>query len=182
MKDDFQVQQQLLSELDSGEKIIWQGQPKRRLAFQNVFPNLFVVIWFGLITSGIFFGGRNGSAHNRPPPPFFMIFPFLILISVIAVPLKRFFSLSRTYYLLTNRRALIITLGATRKVSSYYPDKLQTLERRERKDGWGDLIIDKSMQAGYRGMNTMQGIGFMNIPEVKRVETLVRSLAVSSEK
>jgi plasmid stabilization system protein ParE len=35
MNDDFQVQQQLLSELDPGEKITWQGRPKRRLALSG---------------------------------------------------------------------------------------------------------------------------------------------------
>ena len=181
MNDDFQVQQQLLSELDAGEKIIWQGVPKRRLAIMNLLPVLFVLLWFGFVSTMVFFGNGSSSVHRRSSLPVAVFFPLIGIIFVVAVPLLRFFTLSRTYYLLTNRRALIITLGSSRKVLSYYPDRLQALERRERKDGWGDLIIDKTMPSGYR-TNMVQPIGFMNITDVKRVESLVRGLVTTSEK
>ena len=184
MNDDFQIQQQLLSELDSGEKIIWQGKPKIRMSPAGAFPFLFIGIWI-LGFSGIFLKASHGSARVNPPTPFFLIFPVFVLIFVVATPVMRFFALSRTHYLLTNRRALIVTLGSNRKVASYYPDKLQTLERRERKDGWGDLILDKSSPSagyGYRASNIAQPVGFMNIPDVKNVETLMRGLINAANK
>jgi hypothetical protein len=180
MNDDFDIQQQLQTELDSGERIVWQAKAEPRFfAPKALFPAIFGVIWLGFISTMITFGSHGRTQRSGGLFPFFP-FAFIGLI-VLATPLFRFLGSRRTWYLITNRRVLIITLGSNRKVLSYYPDKLQGLERRERADGRGDIVIDRtstgSFNSGYRGSAYLQEVGFMNIPDVKNVEGLVRDLA-----
>lgn len=179
MIPDLDVQRQLQEELDSGEKIVWQGQPKPHLfAAKSVVPFLFSLVWLTLLVP------MGLSAIKTPRGiqalPVFILFA-LVGLAMAGQPAYRYYSDRRTHYLLTNRRALIITLGRSKKVLSYYPDKLQALERRERADGSGDLIIDRRGDTGYRsGRQNFQEVGFINIPAVKTVEAMVRNLAAKS--
>jgi hypothetical protein len=177
----FDVQQQLEAELDSGERIAWQEKAQPRfLAARSIFPGLFAIVWLSIVMTGIFSDAHG--RHASSPPPFFMFVPFAFIgLLFIGMPVYQYLSARNTYYLITNRRALIITLGSRKKVLTYYPDKLQSLERRERADGRGDLVIDRvsggASTMGFRNNAYVQEVGFLNIPDVKNVEAMLRDLA-----
>ncbi len=174
----FEVEQQLQAELDAGERIAWQGQPKARLwSAKGLLPLLVALVWLGIVSTS--FLTRGGPNHHSPPLFFFIPFGLIGLV-VAGQPLLQYFNSGRTHYLITNRRVLIITLGSSKKVLSYYPDRLQSLERRERADGYGDIVIERSAASGYRSSQALQEIGFMNIPDVKNIEGMIRNLATKS--
>jgi hypothetical protein len=115
-----------------------------------------------------------------------LVFVPFILVGLVftAAPYLQSLSARQTYYLITNRRALIIKLGRVKKVLSYYSAKLQSLERRERSDGSGDIVFERLMTGGpwvgtYRGSSYLQEVGFINISDVKNVEGMLRDIAKS---
>ncbi len=178
MISQFDIQQQLEAELDPGERIAWQEQaPRFSFSPRAIFPALFALAWVAIVSFSIL-----SSPHGRHGPSPFVFAPFIIVaVAFVAAPAARAFNARQTYYLITNRRALIVTLGSGKKVLTYYPEKLQSLERREKPDGRGDIIIDRvaggAWNTGYRGNAYIQEVGFMNIPEVKSVEGMLRNLA-----
>ena len=180
MNGDADIEQQLRAELDSGENIVWETQAKPAFfTARAIFPAIFVVVWLAIV------GVSMSTSFNRHPgPQNFIPFVFfgIVFFLVIGAPLLRRLGNQKTYYLVTNRRALIITLGRTKKVLSYYAAKLQSLERREKADGSGDIVFERSMGANpwggnYRSNSYLQEVGFMNIPDVKNVEGMLRDLA-----
>jgi hypothetical protein len=177
---DLDVQRRLQEELDSGEKIVWQGQPKTRFfSGPGIIFTLIGPVWIAVIGSGFFLHGSHLRRMDEMFP--FLIVPLVLVLVGVIGPLAQYYSSFRTHYLLTNRRAMIITLGSTKKVLSYYPDKLQSLERTEKKNGWGNIVIEKAMNTGLTRNNAaLREIGFMNIPNVKTVEGMMRALATKT--
>jgi hypothetical protein len=183
MNDDFAVDQQLQAELDRGENVVWQAKAHPRLfSAKGIFPAFFGLIWLGVVGTMIF---TDHHGRGLRPVSLFPLIPFSIVgLVFVAAPLLRLFGSRRTFYLITNKRAMIVTLGSTKRVQTYYPEKLQSLERRERSDDRGDIIIERttgiSAYGGYQNSRYLQEVGFMNIPDVKNVEGLLRDLARST--
>jgi hypothetical protein len=180
VNDSFEVEQQLQAELDSGENIVWETLAKPvYFAAKAIFPAVFAVAWVAIISLSM---STSFKRHSGPQDYIPFVFFGFVLVLMMGLPLLRLLSRQNTYYLITNRRALIITLGRTKKVVSYYAAKLQSLERRERPDGSGDIVFERAMIANpwggaSRGSSYSQEVGFMNIPEVKNVEGMLRDLA-----
>ena len=78
-------------------------------------------------------------------------------------------------YAVTDRRALLIEGGFRRSIRSFTGEELEGIERREGVGGVGDLIFRReTFRRGNRPRT--RAIGFFAIPEVKRVEALVKDL------
>jgi len=175
-----EIEPRVLEELDRDETVVWSGRPQPSLfAGRNPVTFLFPIFWVGFIFLFIFasHSGRNAGS----PWPFMLPF-FVIGFVFLSQPFFLYLDIFKTYYLITNRRALIVKLGRTKSVNSFYPEKLQSLERRERSNGKGDVVLERSLFSsngyGYRGSSYNRDIGFMNIPDVKNVEGLLRDLAM----
>ena len=182
MNGDADVEQQLRAELDSGENIVWETQAKPAFfTAKAIFPAFFVVVWLAIVgvSMSTSFRHRPGLGTQNFIP--FVFTGIVVVVSVMIAPISRALGRRQAYYLITNRRALIITLGRTKKVLSYYAAKLQSLERREKADGSGDIVFERSMGASTWGGTSrgsyLQEVGFMNIPDVKNVEGMLRDLA-----
>ena len=89
-----------------------------------------------------------------------------------------------TVYAISDRRLLIIRNWPRRKVTSYGPDDIDVIERRERKDGSGDLIFRREEYRKLRHHHDPPGrrrvgdrvIGFFGVPEVRRLEETALAL------
>jgi len=84
----------------------------------------------------------------------------------------------RTAYLLTNRRAIIISIGWRGNVSSrsFEAAVLTDLRRKERPDGSGDLIFTQDISNSQRDRSCSTEVGFLAISNVREVENQVRQI------
>ncbi len=90
----------------------------------------------------------------------------------------------RTIYAISDQRLLMIRDFAKRKVTSYGPEDIDVVERRENRDGSGDVIFRREENQklkhhhdpyGKRRVATRE-IGFLGVPEVRRVEEAIWAL------
>ncbi|MCA9979713.1 MAG: PH domain-containing protein [Anaerolineales bacterium] len=97
------------AELDSGEEIVWQGQPRQGLLLRSsdIFLIPFSLMWGGF---AIFW---TMTAASAGAPFFFVLWGTPFVLVGLYLIIGRFFvdawQRRRTYYALTNRRALIIS-------------------------------------------------------------------------
>ena len=121
------------SELASGENIMWAGRPVSRILFhkEDAYLIPFSLMWGGFAIfweAGV--TGFWGSGGNRAPG-FFVLWgiPF-VLIGQYFIWGRFFYAAwkkKRTYYAVTNRRAIVVQDGSSRRTSCAYLDTLPTL-------------------------------------------------------
>ncbi len=207
------------AELYDDEELIWWGQPiASRLALQvnytSIFMSLilavFAIAFFTLsqemMSSNSSFGSfgrsRNSDGIRSFVSLMFILVPgFMFLGSAWSAlePVRKYIIGLRTYYMLTNRRAVIVTNLFSKQVRSFYDENVTKIEVRRFGNDSGSLIfateqMTKQVQSGSRnGFNvTFEngdvnfGVGrrtrnvtyqvkhgFMAIHDVRTVEDLV---------
>jgi hypothetical protein len=190
------------SELDSGEQLLWVGQPRPSRFARSAIPLvLFGIPWtaFALFwmagASGIWFAGFGGQ-KNRPPGVgvFFGCFPLfglpfvLIGLGMLSSPYWLQRKAKRTCYALTDRRAIVWEAGSfgSLEVRSYGPAELSKIRRTEYADGSGDLVFEDVITigpgSGRYPATTRQRHGFMGIDQVRQVEELLRKALLSKNR
>lgn len=186
-----QFQDQIAQELSRGERLVWVGRPVMRLmmirglkavGFGLFFLALIGFIWFAVCFPTLF-GHKQVEIGSHEMAVMMGGIFFIMLIGVSLLPLWTRYRTSRTYYALTNRRAVVWSceLNGRIKVTSYPP---ADLTRMQRADSWsygrgaGDLIFRSRTVVGttpHGGVATRTyHYGFMGIDKVRRVEKLVR--------
>jgi hypothetical protein len=178
------------SELLAGEQLVWAAQPvPRGVTAGNVAIILFAIPWtaFAIFwTTMAFVGTRAETGHNGFGAmslcfPLFGV-PFILIgLAMFASPLFVRRSLKRTVYAITNRRALVFspTFVSGRRVQSFEPERLTSMERIERRDGSGDLIFEQFITRRGSGTQTTRR-GFMSVPRVREVEETLRKTLLAN--
>jgi hypothetical protein len=134
-------------ELNPDERIIWSGQPRQGLLLR---PSDALMIPFSLLWGGfaIFWevSAINMSWGDGSPNPVGFIFPLFGLPFVLAglyAIFGRFFvdrvRRAKTYYALTNQRAIIISGLINPSVRSIDYRKLPEINFNAWKEGWGTI-------------------------------------------
>ncbi|MCC6909721.1 MAG: PH domain-containing protein [Phycisphaerales bacterium] len=174
------LQHAVSAELSDGEQVLWQAQPIPGLYIRRSWPAvLFAIPWTAFAVFWMF-----GAAGFKMPTfssgadlfPLFGI-PFVLIgCGMFCSPLVLRRKARRTVYVLTDRRAIIITGLLSLDVQSFPPDQLGQIRRRQRRDGSGDLIFRTEIDYDSDGDRTRRYIGFLAIPDVKSVEHSVRDL------
>jgi hypothetical protein len=168
-------------EVGPNEKILWAGRPGRgalvRTQAAKIFPGIFflvfAVLW--LYTTG-------GKAWLAGEPGTFSVFSLFGLIAAVPglgltlSPLWMWLAARWTTYAILERRLVIISSFPVHRVYSYGPRDIQELERTERGDKSGDIVFRRELSASSRNRRQAKRIGFFGIPNVRRVEDLVRAL------
>lgn len=179
------------NEMRSGERITWSDQPVPALFARKAWVmTLFGLPWTAFAIFWIL--GASGVLGNikEGPGPFSLvrlIFPLfgvpfvLIGLGMISSPLWMRRAARRTAYLVTNQRALIVSLGwrGSFRVRSFGPEALSSLESSHRTDGSGDLIFAREIRRSNKGPRTTE-IGFIGIQEVRSAEAQLRALIQSA--
>ena len=171
-------------EMRPGEKLVWAGRPRpgavargSLLASAFGIPFLAFALFWTFLASGAAKGGGFGFFF-----PFFGL-PFIIVgMGIVGTPLWAAVRARSTIYAITDQRIVIMRTGGTREVQSYGPEDLDSLDRRERPDGSGDIIFrnENLMRRGRNGTYVSNNkIGFFGIPDVRQVEQSIRRLEVS---
>ena len=174
------------------EKVVWAGQPDARFHFSG--EDLYLVpaslLWGGLALlweAGVlgFWGG------NGPAPWFFLLWgiPFVLIgqYMIWGRFVVKAYRNRRTFYGLTNKRALIINRTSSRQVQALFLNQLPTINKTTRRDGSGTLAFGfwpkwsggASPNSGmdfYFGQSGPGAPAFYDIPDVEGVYQLLLRL------
>lgn len=148
-------------ELLPGESIQWSGRPNPRVIFhaEDLFVIPFSLLWGGFAIFWLL--GASGllnrfSSHPIQPfawfgiiwgTPFVLIGQYMIWGRFLYARWKK----KRTYYALTNRRALIVEHGFRgRNVSSAAFDTLPMIDKKVRNDGIGRIAFGGPVVGEWR--------------------------------
>lgn len=182
------------AELRSGERMTWAGQPlSGRFALKAIPPMLFgipftafSVFWITMAAAGTsqvrHHGGGGGLVHVSSFFPLFGL-PFLVVgLGMLTSPYWMYRRARRVAYVLTDQRAIIFDAGFWNRttVRSFDPERLHELQRNQNGNGSGDLIFDRQLSFNNQNGRQATDVGFIAIPDVKRVEDLVRALAAKT--
>jgi hypothetical protein len=132
-----QAERLITRELNSDEKLLWSGQPEaKRLAMQAMPIFLFGIPWTAFACFWVAMACW-GATRAKGAEGFMMFFPLfglpfiLIGLAMLISPLKKLQEAKKTYYGVTNKRALIVIDGKTRTVQAYDKSSLGNLVRVE---------------------------------------------------
>lgn len=180
--DTMQVEQIANGQLDSGERLLWAGKPAPQGAAIGALPmTLFGLLFAGFAAFWIWAaaGGMSRSSGGgfSGPGALFPLFgiPFLLVgLGMIFGPLWAFLGARNTIYAVTDRRAMIVTGSRTKSVRSFTRDEIGEITRVERPDGTGSLMFASVSRTSSKGHISVSRVGFEGIPDVRRVEQLIR--------
>lgn len=183
----FKLQTLVQSELRPTERALWTGTPRPwRMARQSLPIALFAIPW----TAFSIFWIAGASGFKMPdfssPAGFFPLFglPFLLIgVGMLSSPWLAARKARRTAYVLTTDRAIIFeaNLWGGMNIRSFGPEQLTDLRRVQNADGSGDLILERVFGHNHKGRQTVTDVGFLGIPDVRNVETMVATLAESAK-
>ena len=159
------------AELAPGESIRWIGQPivARLVWRQSTIPTLFGLFW---IPAMLFWMWKM---HQDARPTWWLGLPILLLgLALLSWPWWALRRARHTAYLVTDRRALACHAAYPVASHSYPPDFLDTLERRQRRDGSGDLAFAVEAPDGVALGPPRISAGFLALRDVRAVEKLIR--------
>jgi hypothetical protein len=153
----FDLNSDLNSYLASGERVLWQGQGKRRINPSTMGSYFFIAIFvaFALILGGLFVTLASSSRDTRSNGSAVFISLSIIFVAVglgVGVPWALSGSrASNARYFVTNLAALIVyTSARSGKRMTIVPLKnLQQLTLHENRDGTGTLTLASSPYAAY---------------------------------
>ena len=169
------------NELDAGERVLWTAQPDaarlkqraRGTAALGVLAFSFLLFWIWGASAPL----RTQLGAGKSPDLNAIIFPAFGLVGLafavllMLAPWLEGANAPRTFYALTDKRALIV-VGA--QVKSVAPSEF-SLQRNELSNGRGDLILKREDSGGGRN-RTVEEIGFFGIENVREVERLARQI------
>jgi hypothetical protein len=172
------------AELESGETVSWYGRPiRRRFTVESLPAVAFGIPWtaFALFWTAGAAGFKVPNFPPRQPFDFFPLFgvPFILIgFGMLCTPLWMARKAQQTVYVLTDRRAIIFDgAGRSTNIRSFWPEKLGNLQRKQFRNGSGDLIFDRSLAGNKASGERFTNVGFLSIANVQEVERMTRRLA-----
>ena len=185
----FQSAENILTpHLDSGERLLWSGQPRGgiRLRAQDAFLIPFSLLWGGFA----FFWEYMAITHvSNAPLPFNIIFP-LFGVPFVLVGLYFIFgrflvdarSRARTFYGVTSERIIIISGLFSRQIKSLQLRTLTDVSLIHRTDGSGTITFGPThpmiafFPAGaWPGAGRFSPPSFESIERAKEIYDVIRN-------
>jgi hypothetical protein len=176
---DPQQRSSIQSELRPGERIVWASAALPRwLMAASIAPAIFAIPWTAF---AVFWTVMAYRGTRDVDGPFAYLFPLwgvpfiLIGLGMFTSPYWVARRLRRTTYAITNERAIVVSPGwfGSKKVRSFGPESLASVERFERADGSGDLVFEQYTRRRGSSSHTVRN-GFISVPRVREVEDLLR--------
>ena len=182
----YEAERAIRSELSSGEKLLWSGQPPGglRLRPADALMIPFSLLWAGFAVSWEFSVVRTGA------PFFFRLWGIPFVLVGVYVVAGRFFvdayARTRTFYALTNQRIIILSGLSGRQVKSLPLRALDDLSLTERADRSGTISFGSARGpygwmagSGWPGMDKYQPPAFEMIENVRPVYDQIRAAQAS---
>ena len=173
----FDAQQIVQRELDSGEKLIWAGAPKQGTVLRgsDVFMIPFSLLWGGfaifweVMALSIPKDDAGAVAYVFPlfGLPFVIVGLYMIFGRFIYDSKKR----AKTFYGLTDQRAIIVSGLFSKGVKSLNLTTLTDVNLTEKTDLSGTISFGHENQmANLFGGNGFPGMGSSNVPKFELIE------------
>jgi len=160
----------LQGELLAGERLLWTGQPDPRVIFERVdiFLVPFSLLWGGFALvweAGVLGLGVFGEGHRSAVPWFFVLWgiPF-VLVGLYFIAGRFFYKAwrkRRTYYALTNKRALVLVEGRGRALRACFLSAVPTINKSVRSSGVGTITFGNTSWASMYDNTGMDFFGAM---------------------
>ena len=182
----FEVEQALRSELVPGEHLLWSARPVQGLRFRaaDLFFAPVSLIWAGFA----FFW--EYSAFTQEGPWFLVLWGIPFVLVALYMTVGRFFIESamrrRTYYGLTDQRAIILGGMFNRTVKSVVLVGLREISLEERADHSGTITFGPA-HPSYSGFSGKYG-GRLTAPsfelaaDVRKIHDLIRATQLAAAK
>jgi hypothetical protein len=173
--------QAIRPELLDGESVLWASQPDKSVVFHQEDAMLipFSLLWGGFAIfweGGVL--GLFGFEHGKQSPGLFVLWgiPFVFLVTA--------WKKSRTYYAVTDRRALVVQRGWKYRTASCYLNASESLTMEAGRGPSGTLrfgarpdIFSRNRGWGaWDVMNVESTPVFLDIQEIREVHRLVADL------
>lgn len=155
------------------EEVLWVGKPIPRLFSAGSLGSfIFSLPWLAFISFWTFMAAQSSLVFAAFSIPF-----WCIGIGLFSSPWWGLRRQKRTVLVITNRRAMELYPGIFGAMKSrVWPlDAGMVKSCTVRKDGSGDLILGYESRHSKNGTHTVAQ-GFMNVPEVRRVEQFLYEL------
>jgi hypothetical protein len=173
----FQIAQ---SELRPGESLRWAGKPtplavalRSTSLLHSAFGIFFTLIPGSMALEALMSAPMRKATSNVEW--MFVLIPLLIAASgvwlFLTVP-RAWLMAHWTIYGITNQRVFISRRFPSHATKSWSFQDLNALDRKDRADGWGDLVFRRDTVAARKGTVTVHE-GFYGIPEVRKVEAMI---------
>ena len=169
-------EQAIQPELLSSEVLRWTGRPAMgRVLLTSAFPILFSVFWEAIVIHAAvnpvrawLEAGRPGA--SLPFAHFAMMAVGLLFMAKAAGPVL---TAARTAYGITSRRVVVVSHLTARRVRSVESASIGDVDRTERSNGSGDIVIRPSGEADH-------SLTLVGVPDIRLVADKVERLRASS--
>jgi hypothetical protein len=164
-----QMKQYLEAQLEAGEQVLWAGTTDVPGRTRRLWPLLVASVFLTFLCSFVFW--------NNPSRWVLVLLSLLVWAGIpVFVYLRQTAHLRHTLYAITDRRALILSVGNPKRTESYPPQKIEFVHAIPRGGGRGDLLFVVLRGTGTRSQSFKHG--FLGIEEVARVARLMRETLV----
>jgi hypothetical protein len=171
---DYELENELRSNLSSDEKLIWAGKPRKGIILRgsDVFLIPFSLLWGGF---AVFW---ETSVMTTGAPFFFKLWGIPFVLAGLYMVIGRFFTdamkRAKTVYGLTNDRIIIKSGIFNQSIKSLNIRTLSDITIDEKSDNSGTIILGPtdsrySMMQGVDWPGVKQSPRFEFIPDVKNV-------------
>ncbi len=184
LADTSHLRAALDNELVAGENLIWSARPDPRRMYvvfwlwAFALPwTLFALFWEGTSLTFFFFGLVNADPNFRWFIAIFPIFglPFVgIGCWMMWKPITVLLDARQQIHGLTNRRIMTLTMRQERKIMSAELGKIGSIQRKEKRDGWGNLTVETGYHFDSDGDRITEKFEVYGVPEVANLERLLR--------
>jgi len=160
-----QMKEYLETQLEVGEQVLWAGATDVPGRTRRLWPLALASVFGTFLCSFVFW--------NNPSRWVLVLASLLVWAGIpVFVYRRQSAHLRDTLYALTDRRALILSVGNTKRTESYPPEKIEFVHAVPGKGGRGDLFFVVLRGTGTRSYSFKHG--FLGIEEVERVAQLMR--------
>jgi hypothetical protein len=160
---------------DRGEKLLWSGKPDPQwyTFTKGWMPFLFGICFLGVAVSLV--SGASDAMQSRPSSAWFEIAFLTIGSASVFSPLWYSYEAVHTTYALTDRRAVIDYAGFMPQRTSVPLSRITLIAMRPRGSGSGHVYFHHTQDSDPQLIKTTHHEGFVAVPEVHRVEQLLRN-------
>ncbi len=160
--------------LEPGERLLWHGRPDANRLVRRQYGWCFLAgAFFGLSLIWTWDSWQRGTVIS--------IFAGLLIaaagLAVVFAKGREILGARSTRYLITSRRAMVLSGRPARVAASYGPRDIGAVEVKPFVDGSGDVLFSRQPRPrGYRGIDGESG-GFYGVAQPEHARRALESLA-----